>query len=313
LAASFIFVIIEACAFVLWQFADGLHGYICVFVHWVSLICIAAGPVTSGYKFMGRVGRFWLWILYAVACLLLALLAKVVWAPYRPVVRAPEPVIPSMEITTLPGLSTESGEVTMGMYQKYRERRLVIRNPNSVDLRNFTARVQLPEPATTQPPASIGPLTPDAPPGINIRWAPEHTGWFAMGVGWRWSPSGGPSTTEKMEWQLAIATIPALTQIKIPFLTIPNTIGGLRSGFTETNSRVLIDYLDGSFQYGGPEGWKTQRVLMPILFDPTNRTLRTLPSENTGTNWSRIQYRQTDMFDSQSPETKASQLGSTSN
>ena len=83
-----LFGVIEAAALVLWQVADGLIGYVCVFVHWLSFICLSAGPLPGVRAAIKREGRLWFWIIYAFVWLLLAVVAYVIWHPKKP---EPEP------------------------------------------------------------------------------------------------------------------------------------------------------------------------------------------------------------------------------
>jgi hypothetical protein len=76
-----LFAIIEAIAFILWQFADGLTGYICVFVHWLSLIFISAGPIPATLEVLKREWWRWFWAICAFVWLLLAANAYIVWRP----------------------------------------------------------------------------------------------------------------------------------------------------------------------------------------------------------------------------------------
>jgi hypothetical protein len=201
----------------------------------------------------------------------------------------PVPLIPWIEITSQEGLSLspDGGEITMEMQRRYREHRLIIRNRNTVDLRNFSASVQLPEPAAISPPSSIL-LAPIAPPLVHIVWQPHWPETSALDA----SRLIG-KIESKAEWDLEIDTLPALKSIEISFLTVPQD-GDRRPplGLTDTNSRVLINYLFGDYQFGGPESWKTQVVVMAILFDATNRAIRTLPPENTRTNWKQVRMRE---------------------
>jgi len=83
-----LFLFIEAIAWVLWQIADGVTGWICIFVHWLSLVALSLGPFPALLK-VTRVGkRLWFWAACSFIWLLLALLAFVIWQPAKP---APKP------------------------------------------------------------------------------------------------------------------------------------------------------------------------------------------------------------------------------
>lgn len=84
IVSGILFLIIEAAAFVLWQIADGLTGYICVFVHWISLICISTGPLPAARDAIKREKRWWLWFAFVIVWLLLAGVAYKIWRPLPP-------------------------------------------------------------------------------------------------------------------------------------------------------------------------------------------------------------------------------------
>lgn len=68
-------------------------------------------------------------------------------AVYDKITSPPAVGLPWMEIRTQAGLSgpTQGGEITGEMVQTYRQHSLLMRNTNRFDLRNFSARLQLPE------------------------------------------------------------------------------------------------------------------------------------------------------------------------
>jgi hypothetical protein len=81
---AILFGVIESAAFVLWQIADGLTGHICVFVHWLSLVCISAGAFPATRTATTSKGRVWLSTAYAIIWVLLAVVAYVIWHPKKP-------------------------------------------------------------------------------------------------------------------------------------------------------------------------------------------------------------------------------------
>jgi hypothetical protein len=81
---AILFGIIESAAFVLWQIADGLTGHVCVFVHWLSLVCISAGPLPATRTAVKCKGRLWFSLVYAFIWLLLAVVAFIIWHPKKP-------------------------------------------------------------------------------------------------------------------------------------------------------------------------------------------------------------------------------------
>jgi hypothetical protein len=213
-----------------------------------------------------------------------------------------KPGLPWIEITTENGLRAPSelagGVQTGEMFNLLREHRLVINNTNPVDLRNLTARVQLPEPAVIRPVSGVN-LSFKIPPAVHIVWGPEemelrgNAGGNGAGV----AVTGAVSA--KSEWSLELDILPARTSIEIPFVTVPEntnsfahlfslaiTTSKLTPHFTDTNSMDLIDYLDGSYQFQQPGSldWQTQRVVIAILFDPTNRIMRSF-RPHSGSRW----------------------------
>jgi hypothetical protein len=195
-------------------------------------------------------------------------------------------LLPLIVINTQLGLSPPipGGTITAEMQDMFREQRLSIKNPNSFDLRGFSARVQLPERAVIGTPIPVD-MQPTIPPSIRVYWQPENPkARFVHSESWKGSVTlTKGSIPSKSEWTLEIDSLPAFVPIDIPFLTIPEDawIGGT----TDTNSRRLINFLEGNFQYEGGNGWKTQTVFVPILYNSANRTITTLPPEVTGTNW----------------------------
>jgi hypothetical protein len=191
--------------------------------------------------------------------------------------------LPWMEIKTREGFTfqmTDDVQITGEMAQTYREQLFTIKNTNSIDLRDFSARVQLPEPAVRKTPTDMRSLAIIAPPGVNIRWVPEDmTGIALNGV---YSIPGQPRP--KADWQLDIDVLPAFKTIEIPFLTVQWPFATEQT-LTDTNTHVLVNYVLGEFQVPNGTGWRTQEVVMAILFDRTNRVFYSLAPQNTTTNW----------------------------
>jgi hypothetical protein len=229
------------------------------------------------------------WSCFALFCCVLG------WAfivSSRPKLR--EISLPLAEIKTQLGLRgpMPGGEITAEMSQMYREQTFIIKNPNNIDLRNLAARVQLPEPAVIEAPPSIGPIGCSAPPGVHVRWIPEPSGWVSQSSGAGAGVKFIGKRISKSEWMLDIDSLPAFTEIQIPFLTISWTNSPMPLGLTDQNSHTLINFLDGSFQFPGSDGWRTQEIVMPILFDQTNRIFHSLPlSKRTGF-WTNVYHRE---------------------
>jgi hypothetical protein len=75
------FLVIESVAFILWQVADGLTGHLCVFVHWLSLVCISVGPLQAIREVVKLDWRWRFWAAYASVWVLLAGISWAIWFP----------------------------------------------------------------------------------------------------------------------------------------------------------------------------------------------------------------------------------------
>lgn len=188
-----------------------------------------------------------------------------------------EPPIPWIEIVTRPTLTIPpDGVITVEMSQTYREHRLHIINTNNADMRNFTARVQLPEDAV------LGVHSPKSPLGVLIRWQPAAIEFTSVGSR-PTTMKGGPPKT-KGEMQLDIDRLPSFTPIEIPFVTVPPRTNHSQS-LNDNKTRALHNFISGEFQFQTMNGWQKQQVLVPIGFDRTNRVIATPAPERTLTNW----------------------------
>jgi hypothetical protein len=260
----------------IWVFGEHLnnHGH----EAWASVVNFFACVIFLSVLPL-EAGRHWqrprvVWGVFVLLCASLG----TVWA--LAIRQLATPGLPWVQIETLGGLSGPihgEDEITFEMNQTYREHHLIIRNTNSVDLRNLTARLQLPEPVVTNAPESIGPIEPLVPPGVHVRWMPERYGFVSHAIG----PGGFirliGAEEPRFEWELNIDTLPALSEIQIPFLTISRSNSPSR--VSNERSHILINYMNGSYQFAGANGWKTQQIVMAILFDPTNRTCGSLAPE----------------------------------
>jgi hypothetical protein len=79
--AGLLFLIIEALALVLWQLAEGFHGYTCVIIHWLSLCGFAAGPLPALCAAVKPSKRIWIWVSYLAVFVVLAINAFIIWKP----------------------------------------------------------------------------------------------------------------------------------------------------------------------------------------------------------------------------------------
>jgi hypothetical protein len=80
--------IIEALGIVLWQIADGFHGFAGVFFHWLSIACLCAGPIPAILRVIPKKRRFLFWVINAIIWLFLGVLAWAIWMPkFQPIPR----------------------------------------------------------------------------------------------------------------------------------------------------------------------------------------------------------------------------------
>jgi len=96
------------------------------------------------------------------------------------------------------------------------------------------------------------------------------------------------SPIPKAEWTIEIDLLPAFQEIIIPFLTV-EPLEDIPIGLTDLSSKRLENYLAGTLQYPTKGGWQSMEIVMPILFDRTNRTMRSLAPTNTYAGWQRTQ------------------------
>src|SRR5437660_10853121 len=90
----------------------------------------------------------WMFMLPAVAgAALFVVTSEIVGCKEARIRAVRSPNVPWIEIKTQSGLSgpKAGGEITSEMNQEFREQHLLIRNSNVVDLRNFSARIELQE------------------------------------------------------------------------------------------------------------------------------------------------------------------------
>lgn len=62
--------------------ADGFHGIVCAFFHWLSLCCLLGGVIAPVRKAVEC--HKWIWIPYTAVCLALAPVVYVIWRPQKP-------------------------------------------------------------------------------------------------------------------------------------------------------------------------------------------------------------------------------------
>jgi hypothetical protein len=86
--------------------------------------------------------------------------------------------LPDLQIENVPGLSMplSPGVITAEDCERFRERRLLLKNPNRVSLLQFDLRIQSPEPI-------VRPAKPhEVPPGVTLSFEPQHSQWVSRTV-----------------------------------------------------------------------------------------------------------------------------------
>lgn len=198
--------------------------------------------------------------------------------------------LPEIEVTSLNGLTMMPGYfIDSRSTEPLREHLLVIRNRGDFDFKYFVARLQLPEPVLKSTPSFIGSKI-LSPPGVTVRWVADAVSWAVTGTG-----GGGASVSTgstKSEWLLEIDSIPAHSEIQIPFLTMPRNLNGAQPSmgfpipeFTDVKTRYLLHYLEGQFQIESDGRKTTKTIVMPILYDPQKRAITSLPSIRSFEDW----------------------------
>jgi hypothetical protein len=228
---------------------------------------------------------------------------------------APNPVVPEISVTTQDGLALSDFPnlvVSAEMMRHLRRHILTVRNTNTIDLHNFAMRFQLPEPVFGNL------LIEDRPAGIEIIWHACRISFALTGEGASAAPIRGGGTTistggtpgsvaalygngevcsaamdnEKLLptgiHQLQIARIPAVTAIRLAFLTSDGPDG---SRYLETREArdsepaSFIHFGDGRFQYSSGGHTETRDVFLPLRFDGKLRVINSLPSSGEHGKW----------------------------
>jgi hypothetical protein len=297
-----VFVFLGEGAIVCWMLSERVtrafprFGEFLLCVAAISLLAYAVHEIVSRESFKLHFSKFEsvIWVIFFAGAVAVVFIF-VITNP-KP---EPAPAL-SIRIQENLGLTVRGGEITSEMTKLYREHFLILKNENRVDLRNFDLWVRLPEPVADRIPTGIH-LRQDVPPGVNVKFERADAAMSAL------TANGGsvsmPQQPPTIQWALKIDVLPALKFISIPFLTVPgsNFVGMPMPSkgfppkpvfgplYTDTNSGILMNYIMGEFQYSTPSNrWETQSVVTAIVFNPTNRTMHSLPPENTFTNWKMI-------------------------
>jgi hypothetical protein len=82
--SALLFAGCEALGYICTEIADGLEGYIAMVVHWIALCCSAAGFFAAWHEMVEGKKASRIWTAYGFVCILLALIAYLVWCPEPP-------------------------------------------------------------------------------------------------------------------------------------------------------------------------------------------------------------------------------------
>ena len=225
------------------------------------------------------------------------------------------PGVPGISVTSDLGLALSDfamRKISAEMMQYFRRHRLTLRNPNSIDLLNLIMRFQLPEPV-------IGEMVVEQrPAGVEISWhacrmsfalvgdgasaAPTETGGTVFTTG---NTIGSMATlygqgevcSSAMDggklhptgiYQLQVSRIPAVTEIRLAFLT-SNGPGAARYlgavGRGDSSDSSLEYFGDGRFQYASGNQIETRDVFLPLRFDRGSRVITSSPSSGEHGKW----------------------------
>jgi len=80
--------VIAGIGITFWEIADGLHGFGCTFLHWLSLSSAAGGVVASFYKSVEN--KKWIWLSFGIASAALAVISYIVWPFQLPWTKPPQ-------------------------------------------------------------------------------------------------------------------------------------------------------------------------------------------------------------------------------
>jgi hypothetical protein len=216
------------------------------------------------------------------------------------------PGLPFITISTMDGLPTDRTN-----NDHLRLNQLVVRNLNDVEIDNFCARLQLPEPIleTTATNQTVGTLVGWRPLLLKLlttgtagrspggMWiGPTSAVFFvypdecffpkdAQGRGQQTEHSGAGNVTGV--WELTIDKLPPFGHVSIEFLTHNTTEATNYIRFANTplcqlppvsrpDTNELKFYLEGEYWYPGNIKPGKQHLLVPISFDPNQRKFSSL-------------------------------------
>lgn len=191
------------------------------------------------------------------------------------------PKLPEIGIENRHGLSLPlvPGSVTAEDCERFRERRLVLKNPNRIPLFQFDFRIQLPEPIVGQPRGNL-------PPGVTSQFKPLIPQFFASASGEGASVTLTRPLRPTPNASLKLDCLPAQSEFSITFHTIvdwmDHRVPTEGISLEEPDPEAMIPlhfYLNGEyfFEYRGEQ--VLRRILVPLRYDRASRTIESLPPQ----------------------------------
>lgn len=226
------------------------------------------------------------------------------------------PEVPIVTVATNEGLPlSDFPNATISspeMVQHLRRHTLTVENKNKIELHNFTARIQLPEPIVQDPSFE------ERSAGVEIIWQPCRVEFSLAGAdatatraddgSTRLSTGAAPRSSatlyaSRLEtcsntsnarslsptgiYKIRIERLTASSVIRIGFLTSngPEARKYLLTQRREPDLTTLDYFLDGSFQYISAGQSKTRSIFVPLKFDQEKRKIWSLPSSGESGKW----------------------------
>jgi hypothetical protein len=190
--------------------------------------------------------------------------------------------------------------ISPGMMEHLRRHSLIVINPNQAELQNLAVRFQLPEPV-------IGKIVIESrPAGVEVAWNACRLSAFIVGNGasarpvpgegieLSTAPKAGASASQVLGgevcspdmnnknlhptgiYQLQIERMPALSTIKLGFLTSNDT--------TDSYFQLPIDSStycgDGTYQFVFNGSTETFPIFVPLSFNPVSRAIASLATSD---------------------------------
>jgi hypothetical protein len=188
------------------------------------------------------------------------------------------PKLPELKMEDLEGLSLLNGPtvVTAEDCQRFRERRIILKNTNRVPLFQFDFRIQLPEPLVKNPQRVV-------PPGVNIQFKPERQQFVATasGAGASATLTGQPNPNPNAI--LKVDCLPAQQEICLSIYTIVDPLEDVPLPSLESlpdNPTPLPYYLSGEYFFDYRNERVRRRILVPLLYDKASRRVDSLSPQS---------------------------------